>query len=463
MQEQTILAKELEDYIQHFQELTQFGKYELKEREKIVLFVMNLHPRWKRLVEHYEPLATCVNDIIFMVRYHSAKYSVLLGAPAHYDMPIFDSSSAKQALASGDFAWARCPSPVPSSPDNGPETATKDTRPAPIKVVRNDPLASSPSIPSPQQQASPTPQTATPATPTVPSMPATPVSSTPAVPATKETTAPVKKEADEKAASPALSPTATTPQPPDASPPGPSTPRSKPAAATKSSSSTTTSTSTSTAQTCNDCQSKAGKKSKSKKKKRKNQYAEWPFFADHPELFHELAMRFEHFIHKDAQDEDSVCSYLPKAHENVNLPFLNLSIHDHTIEALLAKQRWQSSVISITGLRCIGLSVFDIDDEDKERVVTEFGVVEQSMGSVMLPVRYEPECPGACYTAVRFQVLPMIYGNRVAMILGADFFAGTNAKFYPSRRKVQINDHEVQFNTKTLNMDSPLLPAPFYR
>ncbi|ORX58975.1 hypothetical protein DM01DRAFT_1333572 [Hesseltinella vesiculosa] len=393
LREQAKLAKDLENYIQHFLQLAWFGKYELNEREKIILFVMNLHPRWKHLVEPYEPMATCLNDIIYMTRYHSAKYSALLGAPVHYDMAIFESASAKQALASGDFEFPRHNHSLKNHPLNL----------TPIKVVRTGGQAinADKTHPIAPTTTSPTPEKA-PAQPDIGRAPEVPAATTVA--------------ATEDALSTSVSTATMT--------------KTAPAADDKIAPKQVPQTNTTTTKAA----------AKNKKKKKASEF----FSDDQLQFYEEEQVRI---IERCTRQKDTVCSLVPAAHQNVNLAFLEVNILGIKVKALLAKQRWPVTVISLPLVLLAGYSGLDIEYELRQDIHTEFGIVKESLGGVVLPICPADEAAQNSVCLLPVQVLPSIYGSRAAMILGADFFTATNAKFYLSRLAIEFNGHEAKFTT----------------
>ncbi|KAI8062665.1 hypothetical protein BC940DRAFT_308431 [Gongronella butleri] len=161
--------------------------------------------------------------------------------------------------------------------------------------------------------------------------------------------------------------------------------------------------------------------------------------------------RVHHMIHNFMTNhvrtkKDIVYTHIPRAHQDVTLAFLNLEIDDIPVKALLAKNRWQKSALSLRIATQLDLQ-FDLDRW--QAIDTEFGYIEQSMGSVTVPIPYGPKNSKKTFDTL-VQILPIFYGGTVDMILGADFFENAKARFFPSKKIIEINGRDTKFTTGTL-------------
>ncbi|KAG1460533.1 hypothetical protein G6F46_005301 [Rhizopus delemar] len=102
--EQTKLAKQLESYIVEFETKINQLNYKLLNRELVILFIANLHPRWKRLVEPVEHTFQQWEDAANAARYHCIKLSALLGGERVDTSPLFITQESLYILQSGYFA-----------------------------------------------------------------------------------------------------------------------------------------------------------------------------------------------------------------------------------------------------------------------------------------------------------------------------------------------------------------------
>ncbi|CEI95102.1 hypothetical protein RMCBS344292_09302 [Rhizopus microsporus] len=102
--EQAELAKQLERYIVEFETKVDQLKYKLLDKELVILFVANLHPRWKRLLEPIEHTFQHWKDAASIAVYHCVKVSALLGSERTDKSPLFTSQESIDILRSGYFA-----------------------------------------------------------------------------------------------------------------------------------------------------------------------------------------------------------------------------------------------------------------------------------------------------------------------------------------------------------------------
>ncbi|KAI8149641.1 hypothetical protein BJV82DRAFT_128709 [Fennellomyces sp. T-0311] len=102
--EQEQLAQELTDYIAQFEHKVSLLRHKRpSDQELVILFVMNLHSRWKRLVEPEEYRFKTWKEAAAAARFHAIKLSVILGAERNDSDPMFTTAASKQLLASGYF------------------------------------------------------------------------------------------------------------------------------------------------------------------------------------------------------------------------------------------------------------------------------------------------------------------------------------------------------------------------
>lgn len=141
-----------------------------------------------------------------------------------------------------------------------------------------------------------------------------------------------------------------------------------------------------------------------------------------------------------------VCYQVPPEHKGNNLAFLEISINGQTVRALLAKKRWGASVMSKALVQSLDLQpkktlAFDI--------VTDFGLVEDSVGGVVLELCH-PKNPQQLKQKLLVQVLPSVYGGKVDLILGADFFHHCKATFNVENRAINFIGEDAPFEVDVL-------------
>ncbi|KAI9019573.1 hypothetical protein CLU79DRAFT_757881 [Phycomyces nitens] len=113
--EQRDLVKSLDAYIIEFNTKTQKLKNKPLEIELVVLFVMNLHPRWKRLVEPMEYLFNSWTEAAKAARHHAVKVSAMLGVERTDSLEMFQGKEARELLQSGYFVPGDHPSRNPTT------------------------------------------------------------------------------------------------------------------------------------------------------------------------------------------------------------------------------------------------------------------------------------------------------------------------------------------------------------
>lgn len=112
----------------------------------------------------------------------------------------------------------------------------------------------------------------------------------------------------------------------------------------------------------------------------------------------------------------SICYSVPDEHAAVNLAFLELEVNEKKVKGLLAKLRWGASAMSIPCAKRLGLTV---NESSSFCIQTDFGI-EDTIGYLSMPIVH-PADPNI-KADLNVHVLPMIYGGKVDLVLGADFF-----------------------------------------
>ncbi|KAG2212607.1 hypothetical protein INT47_000583 [Mucor saturninus] len=112
----------------------------------------------------------------------------------------------------------------------------------------------------------------------------------------------------------------------------------------------------------------------------------------------------------------SICYSVPDEHAAVNLAFLELEVNGKKVKGLLAKLRWGASAMSIPCAKNLGLT---INESSSFCIQTDFGI-EDTIGYLKMPIIH-PADPNI-KAELNVHILPMIYGGKVDLVLGADFF-----------------------------------------
>ncbi|KAI7889527.1 uncharacterized protein EV154DRAFT_514516 [Mucor mucedo] len=112
----------------------------------------------------------------------------------------------------------------------------------------------------------------------------------------------------------------------------------------------------------------------------------------------------------------SICYSVPDEHAAVNLAFLELEVNGKKVKGLLAKLRWGASAMSIPCAKNLGLT---INESSSFCIQTDFGI-EDTIGYLKMPIIH-PADPDI-KAELNVHILPMIYGGKVDLVLGADFF-----------------------------------------
>ncbi|KAI9493851.1 hypothetical protein BDB00DRAFT_820950 [Zychaea mexicana] len=405
------LCQELEEYIDQFRSKAQAVPGTLDDQELIVLFVLHLHPRWKRLIEPEEIRFKTWEEAAKAARYHAIKLSAILGAEREDNNPMFTTKEAKDILASGYFKPDQQQQPPPaviaarnknsSKSIDGSVNYSIDDAAKP--TVSNDTVSPSPTASAQAKQQDQQKKEKE-------NIPATTRSNS-------DSTA--KAQADVE----------------------PSTSKEK----QQVTSTRTTSSSLSSAST--KVAAGPGKEQEQQEKKKdlkevsssSSPPSPKSFSSSSPSTLTHTQRRGKLKIPAGA-DPNSVCYKLPSAHTNVNLPFLDIPINGQRVRALLAKKRWGASAMSVALQQDMKLPLNRSEACD---IGTEFGQVEDAIGSVICLVSH-PANP-SLEAELAVQVMPALYGGRVDLILGADFFFYFTATFSVRNSTVRYMGLDAHF------------------
>ncbi|CAO3702147.1 unnamed protein product [Rhizopus stolonifer] len=393
--EQTKLSKQLESYIKN-----------LKQKELIVLFVANLHPRWKRLVEPVEYSFKNWEDAADVASYHCIRLSALLGSERNDASQLFTSQDSIDILQSGYFASETNPDVERHPRENSIQhlisptlsisTAKKTTLsptivPTPIINVERKDKAKDKSREKEKgkerelEKAKDKEKTI--------EKEAKPVKKTEEkeVEKTEKLKQEVKKEAPESE---------------------------------KKKVSIESTQGERNVQAIEDIpkqQANTPKKSPKKASKEINKGNT----VDHTGT--------------------SVCYKVPECYKDVNLMFLNLNVNGKDVKGLLSKLSWGCSAISLDCSRNLGLPIVT---SDSYCINTEFGMVD-SLGFVNLPIMH-PADPNI-KSVLTTHVLPLIYNGKVDLILGSDFFFKFKPTLNIRQRAIKFLDKEAPYFVHSLS------------
>jgi hypothetical protein len=400
-QEQIDLAKKLDSYISEFQKKLLRLNFTPSPRELVILFIMNLHPRWRRLVEPVELSCSSWVEAAAFARLHCARVSAILGCEQNEADAIFKSPETRALRDSGYFAPES--SPIAQQQEqrksgNVSDIMSSQEQHLVEKIIsyREKPPSKPTNVAKSCSEASSSSSTTSQA-----------VAKQPVISKEGELgnittkTEPETKKAEVKEAEPSASTSVEL-----------------------------ASDSTSSSLLTNEAvQIKVQQTVKNKKSKEKNntmlQY-ESPFSAT--------------VDHEDPNSHDqSICNQVPPEHAGVNLAFLELTINGKKVKGLLAKLRWGSSAMSLDCVKRLGLTM---KKSDYFGINTDFGYAD-SIGFLTLPIVH-PADPNTT-SEMEIQVLPQIYGGKVDLVLGADFFHYHNPTLNIRTRAIRFLDKETPY------------------
>ncbi|KAI8967899.1 hypothetical protein BDF20DRAFT_897710 [Mycotypha africana] len=115
--EQMKLSKQLDNYIESFKVKLAQLNFSPTNRELVILFIMNLHPRWRRLVEPLEVWCNEWLEAAAFARLHCERVSAILGCESidstmANNSDLFSSPESKALRDSHYFAFTDCPSNI---------------------------------------------------------------------------------------------------------------------------------------------------------------------------------------------------------------------------------------------------------------------------------------------------------------------------------------------------------------
>ncbi|KAG2211063.1 hypothetical protein INT46_008189 [Mucor plumbeus] len=432
--EQIELSKKLDTYIGGFQKKVLRLNFQPSNRELVILFIMNLHPRWRRMVEPVELSCSSWVEAAAFARLHCARVSAILGCENRSDA-IFKSSNTRALRDSGYFA--------PDDSDlkfNTPASISHLLNPEEdIDSDKSDTESKSGFSPASSTTAATTTATALASASTSASASASATIVAKTVPITvteekqplngsKKIIEEEKSTTKEKAkASPSVSPSISHSFTSESS--QTLKPDTKVSVASSSSSPSPP--------TKAQMQVKVQQAIKNRKEKEKEKKVQGQLQQQKKQL--------EKMSTIAPDQMGTVLTNVPKQHMGVNLTFLELSINGKKVKGLLAKLSWGSSAISIDCANRLGL---DMKPSDHLCINTDFGYVD-SVGILTLPIHH-PADPSRTKSEMDIQVLPMIYGGKVDLVLGADFFCFYNPTFNIRIRAIRFLEKETPYVVEKL-------------
>ncbi|GAN06665.1 hypothetical protein MAM1_0132d06153 [Mucor ambiguus] len=453
--EQIELSKKLDNYISGFQKKLLRLNFQPSNRELVILFIMNLHPRWRRMVEPVELSCSSWVEAAAFARLHCARVSAILGCENRADA-IFRTSEARALRDSGYFAPddADLKPHTPESivhllnpeQDNDSEKSDAENRsgssspPVPT-VYRSNTMAASPIIPARSTSTAP---------------PAKPASVEALMDQNLNASSPKKlveeqegksagKEKESRSTSPSISQSSTSESSQTLKPDVKGSTSASTAAPATTTITSTTTTATATASslpsssppTKAQMQAKVQQVIKSRKEKDKDRKAQTQI---------QQQMKQLEKMSTIAPDQmGTVLTNIPKQHLGVNLTFLELPVNGKKVKGLLAKLSWGSSAISVDCAQRLGLQM---KPSDHLCINTDFGYVD-SVGILTLPIHH-PADPAKTKSEMNIQVLPMIYGGKVDLVLGADFFCFYNPTLNIRTRAICFLEKETPYIVEKL-------------
>ncbi|CAO3611492.1 unnamed protein product [Mucor fragilis] len=441
--EQIELSKKLDNYISGFQNKLLRLNFQPSNRELVILFIMNLHPRWRRMVEPVELSCSSWVEAAAFARLHCARVSAILGCENRADA-IFKTPEVRALRDSGYFApddadlKLHAPESIAHllNPEQGNDSEKSDAEnksessppPAP-PVYMNGTMTVSPII---------TPTSASTALPAK-------LASAEATTDSNQTVSSPKKASDDKAgksagkekaspsASPSISQSSTSESSQTLKPDvKDSTPAfdAAPAAVTASSSSSPPPTKA-------QVQAKVQQAIKNRKEKEKEKKVQTQTQQQMKQL--------ENMNTVTLDQMGTVLTNIPKQHLGVNLTFLELPVNGKKVKGLLAKLSWGSSAISVECAQRLGLKM---KPSDHLCINTDFGYVD-SVGILTLPIHHPADLTKT-KSEMDIQVLPMIYGGKVDLVLGADFFCFYNPTLNIRTRAICFMEKETPYIVEKL-------------
>ncbi|KAI8082153.1 hypothetical protein BDF21DRAFT_417213 [Thamnidium elegans] len=493
--EQVELTKQLEGYIKEFEKKLNSLSFKPTEREVIILFVMHLHPRFKRLVEPMEPSLKNWTEAADLARNHCTRISVTLDCERLDNDLMFRSAETKALLCSGYFVSSDSPSKsmypgaefighllnpkgISNAPASGEDSspveeviyADKIVATKTIEVDKREEIKTKEVVVTselskeaapikeklPAKEKMPTKETA----PTKEKMPVKEPSPVKELVASPVKEAPTKEALTIKESVPITKESVSTTK--DSAPIKDSVPTTKEASSSKEA---PTAKETTILLDEGKPQTKVNTEKKDtteeKKDKGKGVKEESVNKENIPSSITKSAVqaRIQQAVKNKKEKEKktippwitavksngslnsskSVCYRVPEEHAGVNLTFLELEVNGKKVKGLLAKLRWGSSAMSLDCVKRLGL---DMMETDNFCISTDFGN-EDTIGILKLPIVH-PADPHI-KSEMEIQVLPMIYGGKIELVLGADFFYFFNPTLNIKSRAIRFLDKETPY------------------
>ncbi|KAL9554866.1 hypothetical protein MBANPS3_002609 [Mucor bainieri] len=427
--EQMELSKKLDNYISGFQKKLLRLNFQPSNRELVILFIMNLHPRWRRMVEPVELSCSSWVEAAAFARLHCARVSAILGCENRADA-IFKTSEVRALRDSGYFApddadlKHRAPESIAHllnpEEDNTSEKSDADNKSAssspPVPTVYNNTMTVSPLIPTISVPTAPPAKPASAEAPTEQNLNA---SSPNKVAEEKEGTS-AGKEKTSPSTSPSISQSSTSE----------SSQTLKPDIKDSTATATASSSSVSPPPTKAQMQVKVQQAIKNRKEKEKEKKAQT-----------QMQQQMKQLEKMSTITPDQMGTQ----HLGVNLTFLELPVNGKKVKGLLAKLSWGSSAISVDCAQRLGLKV---KPSDHLCINSDFGYLD-SVGILTLPIHH-PADPTKTKSEMDIQVLPMIYGGKVDLVLGADFFCFFNPTLNIRTRAICFLEKETPYLVEKL-------------
>lgn len=400
--EQTKLAKQLESYIVEFETKMNQLNYKLLNRELVILFIANLHPRWKRLVEPVEHTFQQWEDAANAARYHCIKLSALLGGERVDTSPLFITQESLYILQSGYFAPETNPDVERYSRESSIQHLLSPTFTTAHMAKNTAPVSLSPSAATVNVEKK---------------------EKTKDKPHEKEKR---KEKGYEKA-------------------------KEKENVVEKEKTEKKVETKE---EKESEKVEKDVKKETQKAKKRK---APTEMNQDEKQKQEtKIVLKQQNNSFSKVQNnnnknngiviaESDIYYTVPECYKNVNLMFLSLDVNGRDVKGLLSKLSWENSAISVDCIERLGLPLIT---SNSYRINTELGFVS-SLGFVNLPILH-PADPNI-KSELMAQVLPKIYNGKVELILGSDFFFKFKPILNIKQRAIRFLDKEVPYFVHKLN------------
>ncbi|KAG1051809.1 hypothetical protein G6F43_006011 [Rhizopus delemar] len=391
--EQTKLAKQLESYIVEFETKINQLNYKLLNRELVILFIANLHPRWKRLVEPVEHTFQQWEDAANAARYHCIKLSALLGGERVDTSPLFITQESLYILQSGYFA-----------PETNPDVE---------RYFRESSI---------QHLLSPTFTTAHMA----------------------KNTATVNVEKKEKTKDKSHEKEKRKEKGYEKAKENENVIEKE-----KTEKKVETKEEKESEKVEKDVEKETQKAKKRKAPTEMNQDEKQK--QETKNVLKQQNNSFSKVQNNNNKNngiviaESDIYYTIPECYKNVNLMFLSLDVNGRDVKGLLSKLSWENSAISVDCIERLGLPLIT---SDSYRINTELGFVS-SLGFVNLPILH-PADPNI-KSELMAQVLPKIYNGKVELILGSDFFFKFKPILNIKQRAIRFLDKEVPYFVHKLN------------